>query len=89
MIYIVNYIRGGYYVEVHSTYHHTEEEAKSAFEKQKSFVGKSSVGIDPSLIELVQLDTTTLEEVTIYHWFNMLTEDDLDERGDTEDDGEE
>jgi len=81
-IYIVNVSVGGYYVEQHSYYHRTESEAQESFEECKA-----SVGDDPTLIELVRLDTETLDVTTITGWEGTF--DDLeDEDGyDDEDDG--
>ena len=62
-IYIVNHTTGGYYTQNFSSYHHTEAEAAEAFEKCKA-----SVGEDPYLIELIRLDTATLEATTITGW---------------------
>ena len=71
-IYIVNVSVGGYYVEQHSYYHRTESEAQESFEECKA-----SVGDDQTAIELVRLDTETLEAVTITGWEGTF--DDLDE----------
>ena len=81
-IYIVNVSVGGYYTEQHSYYHRTESEAQSSFEECRA-----SVGEDPTIIELVRLDTETLEAVTITGWEGTF--DDLDEEDgyDDEDDG--
>ena len=87
-IFIVNVSVGGYYVEQHSYYHRSEGEAVDSFEECKA-----SVGEDPTIIELVRLDTETLEAVTITGWEGTF--DDLDEEGledgeegfDDEDDG--
>ena len=63
-VYIVNHaITGGTYVESSHWFHHTEEEAVESFEESKA-----SVGEDPALIELIMLDTDTLEAVTITGW---------------------
>ena len=87
-IYIVNVSVGGYYVEQHSYYHRSEREAAESFEECKS-----SVGDDTTVIELVRLDTETLEAVTITGWegtFDDLVEEDPED-GETgfedEDDG--
>jgi hypothetical protein len=87
-IFIVNVATGGYYTEQFSYYHRTESEAQSSFEECRA-----SVGEDPTVIELVRLDTETLEAVTITGWEGTF--DDLDEEGledgeegfDDEDDG--
>jgi hypothetical protein len=62
-IYIVNVSVGGYYTEQHSYYHRSEGEAVDSFEECKS-----SVGEDPTIIELVRLDTETLDATTITGW---------------------
>jgi len=80
-IYIVNVSVGGYYTEQHSYYHRTESEAQSSFEECKA-----SVGEDPTIIELVRLDTETLDATTITGWEGTF--DDLDEE-DAEDGEEE
>jgi hypothetical protein len=75
-IYIVNVSVGGYYTEQHSYYHRSEGEAVDSFEECKA-----SVGEDPTLIELVRLDTETLEAVTITGWegaFGLLDEEDAE-----------
>jgi hypothetical protein len=84
-IYIVNVSVGGYYTEQHSYYHHTESEAQSSFEECRA-----SVGEDPTIIELVRLDTETLEAVTITGWegtFDDLDEEDGEVGFEDEDDG--
>lgn len=77
-IYIVNVARGGYYTEQRSYYHHTEIEAAESFEGCKA-----AVGDDPTAIELVRLDTETLEAVTITGWEGTALdlEDELMEDG--------
>jgi hypothetical protein len=63
-IYIVNHsISGGSYVENYSSFHHTEAEAVASFEESKA-----SAGEDPYLIELIVLDTETLDATTITGW---------------------
>jgi hypothetical protein len=79
-IFIVNVATGGYYTEQFSYYHRTESEAQSSFEECRA-----SVGEDPTVIELVRLDTETLEAVTITGWEGTF--DDLDEED--PEDGEE
>ena len=79
-VYIVNHTIGGYYVENHSSYHLTEVEAQEAYDECME-----SVGEDPTAIELVCLDTETLEATTIHHWEGNL--DDLEGDEDYEDDG--
>lgn len=71
-VYIVNHTVGGYYVENHCSYHHTEVEAQENYDESME-----SVGEDPTVIELIRLDTETLEATTIHHWEGTI--DDLDE----------
>jgi len=71
-IFIVNHSTGGYHTYSSSFYHHTEEEARLAFEDSKE-----SVGEDPAYIELVRLDTETLDAVTLDWWEGNI--DDLEE----------
>jgi len=59
-IYIVNHVTGGYYTEIHSSYHLTEAEAGKAYDEAMLYIGD-----DPSIVELVRLDTSTLEAVTL------------------------
>jgi hypothetical protein len=86
-IYIVNVSVGGYYVEQNSYYYRSESEAAESFEECKA-----SVGDDPTAIELLRLDTETLEAVIITGWegtFDDLEEDpeDGEEGFEDEDDG--
>ncbi len=60
MIYIVNHCTGGYYAELYSAYHLTEVEASANFEETLL-----NIGGDPTLVELVRLNTSTLEAVTL------------------------
>jgi len=59
-IYIVNNVTGGYYTEIRSSYHLTAIEAGKAYAE-----AMLSVGDDPVIVELVRLDTSTLEAVTL------------------------
>jgi len=89
-IFIVNHSISGPYAQCFSSYHKTEEEAAEAF-----FECKQSVGEDPALIELVRLDTETLEAVTITGWegtyedLELEVSDEIEAEGmaDYEDDG--
>lgn len=76
-VFIVNHTIGGYYVENHSSYHLTEVEAQEAYDECME-----SVGEDPTAIELVRLDTSTLEATTIHHWEGTL--DDLEADGEVD-----
>jgi hypothetical protein len=62
-IYIVNVATGGFYAELHSHYHHTEEDARKSYEECLS-----SVNEDHTVIELVRLNTETLMGVTLDFW---------------------
>lgn len=87
-IYIVNVSSGGYYTEQFSYYHRTEEEAVESFEECRV-----SVGEEHTIIELVRLDTETLDATTITGWEGTCEdlEDEGPEDGETgfedEDDG--
>jgi hypothetical protein len=86
-IYIVNVSVGGYYVEQHSYYHRTESEAQESYDECLE-----SAGDDPTTLELVRLDTESLDVTTIHHWegtIDDLEEDpeDGEEGFDDEDDG--
>ena len=87
-IYIVNVSVGGYYVEQHSYYHRTESEAQESYDECLE-----SVGDDPTTLELIRLDTETLDAVTIKTWSGTCEdlEDEGPEDGETgfedEDDG--
>ena len=70
--FIVNSIRGGYYTENWSYYHPTEIEAQARFDSLMK-----SVDEDPRIIELVRLDTETLEAAALRFWEGTI--DDLDE----------
>lgn len=60
MIYIVNHVNGGYYTEIRSSYHLVESEAQKNYEATLLRVGE-----DPTVVELVRLNTSTLESVTL------------------------
>lgn len=60
MIYIVNHCGGGSYAELYSSYHLTETDAQACYEETLL-----NVGGDPTLVELIRLDTSTLEAVTL------------------------
>jgi len=62
-IFIVNHSISGPYTQCFSSYHKTEADAAEAF-----FECKQSVGEDPELIELIALDTETLDAVTHCSW---------------------
>jgi hypothetical protein len=62
-IFIVNHSISGPYTQCFRSYHKTEADAAEAF-----FECKQSVGEDPELIELIALDTETLDAVTHCSW---------------------
>ena len=62
-IFIVNHSISGPYPQCYSSFHKTEEEAAEAFVDCKN-----SVGDEPALIELIALDTETLDAVTYCGW---------------------
>lgn len=81
-IYIVNHTVGGYYVDNtqnQSYYLKTEVEAQDAFDDALAAVDE-----DPSVIELIRLDTETLDATTLRSWAGTI--DDLDD--DEEEEGE-
>ena len=79
-IFIVNHAISGPYTQCFSTYHHTEEEGQEFYDWCME-----SASEDPNMIELIRLDTETLEATTIHHWEGNL--DDLEGEGDYEDEG--
>ena len=62
-IFIVNHAISGPYTQCFSTYHHTEEEGQEFYDWCME-----SASEDPNMIELIRLDTETLEATTIHHW---------------------
>jgi hypothetical protein len=71
-IYIVNFTTGGMYPSNESSFHLVESEAHDSFVEFMD-----SVGDDPVMIELIRLDTVTLDGTTIRGWEG--TSDDLEE----------
>ena len=71
-IYIVNFTTGGMYPSNESSFHLVESEAHAAFHDCLE-----SVGDDPVMIELIRIDTVTLEATTIRGWEGTM--DDLEE----------
>ena len=69
---IVNFTTGGMYPSNESSFHLVESEAHDSFTECME-----SVGDDPTLIELIRLDTETLEATTIRGWEGTI--DDLDD----------
>ncbi len=82
-IYIINRAIGGMYPRIDSSYHHDEAEAAEAFEQFKQ-----DVGDDPELIELIRLDTETLDGTYITGW-EGTSEDVEDEDQEDSDDAAE
>ena len=78
-VFIVNHATGGYGTYSSSSYHHTEEEARAAYAE-----ALESVDEDPASIELVRLDTETLETVTL-DWWEGSSPDLESEDGDDDD----
>jgi hypothetical protein len=62
-VFIVNHSISGPYAQSWHYFHKTAEEAGSDF-----FDCKQSVGEDPALIQLIALDTETLDAVTHCEW---------------------
>jgi hypothetical protein len=84
-IYIVNHTISGMYPENWSSYYRTEEEASDGFDECVA-----SASEDPNLIELIRLDTETLDAVTIKTWEGTcedLEDEDGDYGDEDEDDG--
>ena len=76
-IYIVNHSISGPYAQCFSSFHKKEDEASEAFVDCKN-----SVGEDPALIELIRLDTETLEATTILGWEGNIEDLDADDEDD-------
>ena len=62
-VFIVNHAISGPYAQSWNYFHKTEEEAAADFVDCKR-----SVGEDPALIQLIALDTETLEATTYCEW---------------------
>ena len=77
MIYIVNYVVGGYYTEIHSSYHLVESEAQADYDENMLNVGE-----DPTIVELVRVDLKTLEQVVLKSFEGTM--DDLEEEEEDE-----
>ncbi len=74
-IFVVNMASGGYHTIQSSYYHRTESEAHVSFAECME-----AVGDDPVSIELVRLNTETLDATTILGWEG--TADDIDDISD-------
>lgn len=74
-IFIVNHAISGPYTQCFSSYHHTEEEGQEFYDECME-----SVSVVPNMIELIRLDTETLDAVTIHSWEG--TADDIEEDAD-------
>lgn len=81
MIYIVNHCTGGYYTELHSSYHLAESEAQTYYEETLLNVGE-----DPTIVELVRVDLNTLEAVTLKSFEGTM--DDIEDEDAHEEDEE-
>ena len=79
MIYIVNHVVGGYYIEIHSRYFLVESEAQSDYDENML-----NVGDDPTIVELVRVDLKTLEQVVLKSFEGTM--DDLEEGEEEEED---
>ena len=80
-IFIVNHCNLSSGLIITSSYHHDPIEASKAFEAEKA-----SVTWDPSIIELVCLDTETLDGTYIKGWEGTLADfDDDDHDGEVDD----
>lgn len=77
MIYIVNHCAGGAYAELYSVYLLTETDAQACYEETLL-----NIGGDPTLVELVRLDTSTLEAVTLKSFEGTM--DDIEEEDEEE-----
>ena len=62
-VFIVNHSISGPYTESWHSFHKTEEEAAEAFVECKQ-----SASEDPNLIQLIALDTETMDATTICEW---------------------
>jgi len=82
MIYIVNHVVGGYYTEIHSSYHLVESEAQADYDENMLNVGE-----DPTIVELVRVDLKTLEAVTLKSFEGTM--DDLEEEEEDEEEEDE
>ena len=79
MIYIVNHVVGGYYTEIHSSYHLVESEAQADYDENMLNVGE-----DPTIVELVRVDLKTLGSVVLKSFEGTM--DDLEEGEEEEED---
>jgi hypothetical protein len=76
-IYIVNTTTGGVYCMNSSYYHRVEAEARADYK-----VCLRNVSDDPAIVELIRLDTDTLEAVTLEWWSGNI--DNLEEEEEDE-----
>jgi hypothetical protein len=72
-VFIVNHSISGPYAQSWQYFHKTEGEAAESF-----FECKQSVGEDPAMIQLIALDTETLDAVTHCEWSGNF--EDLEEQ---------
>jgi hypothetical protein len=80
MIYIVNHVTGGYYIEIHSSYFLVESEAQADYDENML-----NIGDELAFVELVRVDLKTLEQVVLKSFEGTM--DDLEEE-DEEDEEE-
>ena len=73
-IFIVNHVISGPYTQCFSSYHHTEEEGQEFYDECME-----SVSVVPNMIELIRLDTETLDAVTIHSWEGTAADIEEDE----------
>ena len=73
-VFIVNHAISGPYTESWNYFHKTEEEAAESFVECKN-----SVGEDPALIQLIALDTETMDATTICEWSGNIEDLDAEE----------
>jgi hypothetical protein len=76
-IYIVNTTTGGMHCENSSYYHRAEAEARADYK-----MCLRNVSDDPAVVELICLDTDTLEAVTLEWWSGNI--DNLEEEEEDE-----
>ena len=80
MIYIVNYVGGGYYAELHSSFFLEEDKAQAEYDENMLNVGE-----DPTIVQLVRVDLKTLEEVVLKSFEgNMDNLEDKEEEDESE-----
>ena len=73
-IFIVNHAIRAPNIQCYISYHHTEKEGQEFYDECME-----SVSEDPSMIELIRLDTETLDAVTIHSWEGTAADIEEDE----------